>query len=108
MRVLIILLTTYYLLLTAPSALAQVTSCSSGQTACPQSCTYGVDCVSCWSAPTCTISGQTASTCGACQCPSGQVVCGSACQTPAATQGQSCDAGSGPGSGTYNQCGGCH
>ncbi len=103
----VLLLSILYFLFSGTPALAQVNSCDAGQTACPSGCTLGVSCTSCWSPPTCTITGQTASTCGSCACPSGQVVCGSACQAPAATQGQACDAGSGAGSGMINQCGVC-
>ena len=94
-------------LISASSAQAQVSYCAPGTTACSQGCTLGVNCTSCWSAPTCTITGQTAPTCGSCQCPSGQIVCGSACQLPAATSGQPCDAGQGAGSGTFDSCGVC-
>ena len=89
-------------------AQAQVRSCAVGATACPVGCTLGVNCSSCWTAPTCTITtGQTYSTCGGCACPVGQVVCsvaggGSACRGPATPLDRICPTGQ-----TYNECTGC-
>ncbi len=103
LTLMLLLLALGFGILAAPPAMAQVSSCRSGQTICPQGCVRGVNCQSCWSLPTCTITGQTAAVCGSCQCPSGQVVCSGACQANQA--GQDCSVDGLPG--TTNSCGVC-
>lgn len=87
---------------------AQVSYCPSGTTPCPSGCTLGVNCSSCWTPPTCSVSGQTYSTCGSCVCPPATpYICNNTCSAAAPNAGQVCDYGGVPGSGTYDNCGVC-
>ncbi|MDP3245255.1 MAG: hypothetical protein Q8M83_06410 [bacterium] len=87
---------------------AQVSYCQSGETPCPAGCTLNESCFSCWTPPTCSVTGQTYSTCGSCVCPSATpYICNNTCSAAAPNAGQACDYGGVPGSGTYDNCGIC-